>query len=258
MESDSSALIHHLNLQELAKEMFKLRLNYFHWLSGNYLFRYTPSAQRNFLEVGIDSIRRVFCGTDSISILGPKTWDAMSVEFKELCPLSLFKKAIKNDSLISLLTVKDICSKLSDCNGTRTHNQLVHKQTLNHLASLAKWLRVRLRTKWLQSLKLQISRLFQAKISLTLGVSRHLYISSPGTKWNGFVAIIIEEVKPWGREDIPDPCTERTIRCKKYIFNCKYRIDLANLVAIPYIKLCWTCLVDIMAPLMGQKKYDTQ
>ena len=41
-----------------------------------------------------------------------------------------------------------------DCNGTRTHNRLVCKRTLNHLAmasfaSLAKWLSVRLRTKWL-------------------------------------------------------------------------------------------------------------
>ena len=29
---------------------------------------------------------------------------------------------------------------LSDCNGTRTHNHLVYKRTLNHLAKLAKWL----------------------------------------------------------------------------------------------------------------------
>ena len=29
---------------------------------------------------------------------------------------------------------------LSDCNWTRTHNHLVHEQTLNHLARLAKWL----------------------------------------------------------------------------------------------------------------------
>ena len=36
-----------------------------------------------------------------------------------------------------------------NCNGTRTHSQLVCKRTLNHLASLAKWLGVRLRTKWL-------------------------------------------------------------------------------------------------------------
>ena len=40
----------------------------------------------------------------------------------------------------------------NDCNGTRTHNQLVRKQTLNHsvkLASLAKWLSVRLGNRWL-------------------------------------------------------------------------------------------------------------
>ena len=77
-----------------------------------------------------------------------------------------------------------------------------------------------------------------------ISVGRHLYISSPGTKWKGFGAIVIEEVRPRGREDIPDPCTERATRCKKYTFNCKYRIDLANLVAIPYLKLCWTHLVD--------------
>ena len=40
----------------------------------------------------------------------------------------------------------------SDSNAIRIHNHLVRKQTLNHLAklaSLAKWLSVCLRTKWL-------------------------------------------------------------------------------------------------------------
>ena len=59
---------------------------------------------------------------------------------------------------------------LSDCNWTRTHNHLAPKQTQNHLAkltSLAKWLSVRFRTKWLwvqvqlQSLKLQICTYFE-------------------------------------------------------------------------------------------------
>ena len=39
---------------------------------------------------------------------------------------------------------------INDCNWTRTHNHLVCKRTLNHLAklvSLAKWLSVFLRTK---------------------------------------------------------------------------------------------------------------
>ena len=62
---------------------------------------------------------------------------------------------------------------LSDCNWSRTRNNLVRKRTLNHLAKLAKWLSVRLATKWLwvrvqlQSLKLQISRLLRGRSSLT-------------------------------------------------------------------------------------------
>ena len=44
---------------------------------------------------------------------------------------------------------------LSDCNWIRSHNQLVHKRPLSHLAKLAylaKWLSDRLRTKclWVQ------------------------------------------------------------------------------------------------------------
>ena len=58
-------------------------------------------------------------------------------------------------------------------NWTRTQNHLVRKWTLNHLASLARWLSVCLWTKWfwirvqLQSLQLHIPRLFQARSSLT-------------------------------------------------------------------------------------------
>ena len=65
-------------------------------------------------------------------------------------------------------------SALSYSNGIRTRNHLICKRILNHLASLAKWLSVRLRTKWLWvgvpllSLELQISRLFRARSSLIL------------------------------------------------------------------------------------------
>ena len=69
-------------------------------------------------------------------------------------------------TLYSCLNVKELLARnrrdiwnLSDCNGTRTHNHLVRKPTLNHLAklaSLAKWLNVRLQTKclWVQILLL--------------------------------------------------------------------------------------------------------
>ena len=61
---------------------------------------------------------------------------------------------------------------------TTTQFVLVCKRTLNHLAKLIKWLGVGLQTKqlWvlvpLLSLKLQISRLFRARSSLTF---RQLY-----------------------------------------------------------------------------------
>ena len=88
---------------------------------------------------------------------------------------------------------------LSDCNWTRTQNHLARKRTLNHLAklaSLAKLLSVRLQTNsgsgflvQLQSLKLQISRLLPARISLTFRqhithyTSTHYRIHSETRTW---------------------------------------------------------------------------
>ena len=71
-----------------------------------------------------------------------------------------FKKFVHSQESISGGGLIHLCG----CNWTRTHN---------HLASLAKWLSVRLRTKWLwvrvqwQSLKLQISCLLRGRSSLT-------------------------------------------------------------------------------------------
>ena len=55
-------------------------------------------------------------------------------------------------TLLSYLNVKELLARsrleiwsLSDCNWTRTQNHLVRKRTLNYLA---KWLSVRLQTKW--------------------------------------------------------------------------------------------------------------
>ena len=89
-------------------------------------------------------------------------------------------------SKIRLFLLHGWSRNLSDSNGIRTHNHLVRKRTLNYLANLAKpvslirWLSVRLRTKllWmrisLQSLKLQISRLFRAMSSLAFRQLRNV------------------------------------------------------------------------------------
>ena len=57
---------------------------------------------------------------------------------------------------IVCLNVKELIARskrhmwsLIDTSEIRTHNHLFRKRTLNYLASLAKWLNVRLQTKWL-------------------------------------------------------------------------------------------------------------
>ena len=87
------------------------------------------------------------------------------------------KVLIKSSSALPILSRKIKHNHfLPDSNEIRTHNHLVCKRQLKHLAklaSLAKWLSVRLRTKWLWvrilllSLKLQIWRLFRLRSSLT-------------------------------------------------------------------------------------------
>ena len=74
-------------------------------------------------------------------------------------------------TLYSCLNVKEIFARsrceiwsLSDCNWTRTHCHLNHKRTLNHSASLAKWLSVRLLPTWLWvRVQLQSLRLFSCQ-----------------------------------------------------------------------------------------------
>ena len=89
--------------------------------------------------------------------------------FRKLLP---FRYRVSNVTLsMSWITNSEFClgliklETLSDFNWTWTRNHLAHKRTLNHLASLAKWLSVRLWTNWmwvrvrLKSLKLQISQI---------------------------------------------------------------------------------------------------
>ena len=172
-----------------------------------------------------EDVRGVFL---DISKVFNKVWHEELVFY--LYVLIIPSTRFRVNPLYSCLNVKELVARnrrdiwrLSDCNGTRTHDHLVRKRAPNHLAKLAKWLNcvvntylyvafncmflschvlvlewisdkysqhisiiwpvwlnclsVRLQTKWLwfwvplQSLKLQISRLFWARSSLTL---RHL------------------------------------------------------------------------------------
>ena len=71
-------------------------------------------------------------------------------------------------ALYSCLNVKKLLARnrrdiwsLSDCNGSRTHNHLVRKRILNHLAKLTKWL------SWIVSTYLQCIWLYVLIISRT-------------------------------------------------------------------------------------------
>ena len=97
----------------------------------------------------------------------------------------LFLCSMKKPPLACLLLFR---KPFLACNGTRTHNHIVRKWTFKQ-AILVKCLSVRLRTKWLwvcvllQSLKLQISRLFCARSSLTFSNSR-VWIHSKTRTWH--------------------------------------------------------------------------
>ena len=101
-------------------------------------------------------------------------------------------------SLLTKVSWKIEIELLSDCNWTRTHNHLVRKRTLNHLAKLIKWLSCVVSTylygiyiyelsgcgfeSGCSHFKLQISRLFQARNSLTF---RQMW--SVDSLWSAYV-----------------------------------------------------------------------
>ena len=67
--------------------------------------------------------------------------------YLSVCSYHVMKVFQSESTLYSCLNVKELLAwsrckiwSLSYCNWTRTHNYLVHKWTLNHLATLAKWL----------------------------------------------------------------------------------------------------------------------
>ena len=96
LEKDNSVSIHHRNLQVLATEMFKVHNDLspaivrelFHERNNNYNLR-------QFSEFAIPNVKSVHHGSESISVLGPKIWNLVPNEFRELTSLTAFKKAIK-------------------------------------------------------------------------------------------------------------------------------------------------------------------
>ena len=96
LEQDKSVTIHIRNPQILATEMFKVCRNIsppifnevFHQRGNNYNLRINS-------DFAMPKVRSDFHGTESISYLGPKIWDILPLELKELISVAAFKKDIK-------------------------------------------------------------------------------------------------------------------------------------------------------------------
>ena len=88
LEKDGSASIHELNLQVLATEMYKIS----NGLSTPLMKDILPINGNPYNKPRINT---VYHGTEIISNLGPKLWDLVSSNLKQVSEIDKFKKAIK-------------------------------------------------------------------------------------------------------------------------------------------------------------------
>ena len=97
LEKDCSTSIQYQNIRQLATEMFKVSKGLCpEIVKGLFQFRNDlPYNLRQRSQFHILFVRTVFSGTESIKFLGPKIWELMPDEIKELESLWKFKRAIK-------------------------------------------------------------------------------------------------------------------------------------------------------------------
>ena len=97
LERDGSIPIHNRNLQILATEMFKVYNNIALPIVTEIFNKRNPNQQlRHTSHFSIPSVRSAYNGSESLSFLGPKIWDIVSTELKEVKTLNTFKSGLKN------------------------------------------------------------------------------------------------------------------------------------------------------------------
>ena len=93
---DGSVSIHERNLQVLATEMYKICNGLLTPLMKDiFPINRNPINLRQNSQFSRPRVNTVYHGTESISNLGPKIWDLVPSNQKEISELDKFKKAIK-------------------------------------------------------------------------------------------------------------------------------------------------------------------
>ena len=97
LEKDNSVSIHQRNLQVLAVVMFKIYRNIStKILNDIFLQKINSYDLRNKSTFESRKVNSVYHGTESLSFLGPKIWDLVPPEMKEIECLEVFKNKIKS------------------------------------------------------------------------------------------------------------------------------------------------------------------
>ena len=99
--------------------------------------------EREFSKSSLDGIN-LNCRWKLVKLCLEK---CVTLSYLTVCSCHVTYAFQSESTLYSCLNVKELLARnrreiwsLSDCNGIRTHNHLICKRTLNHLAKLAKWL----------------------------------------------------------------------------------------------------------------------
>ena len=110
LEKDNSVSIHQRNLQILGIEMFKVS-NGLSPVLMNDIFKLRGEQTYNLKKLPQfyrPKVNSVYNGTESVSCLGPKIWDLVPNELKDIGNLAAFKKEIKKWSPEKWPSVLDI------------------------------------------------------------------------------------------------------------------------------------------------------
>ena len=96
LDKDKGVTIHVKNVRALAVEMFKVSNNYSTSLMSEIFDKRNNVYDfQNPSEFARLNVRSAFNGTESASFLGPKIWDIVPRELKQLEIVNVFKREIK-------------------------------------------------------------------------------------------------------------------------------------------------------------------